>query len=222
MRFVGILGIIALLGIAFLMSNNKRKIKLRIVIWGLFLQIIFAAVILGSPIISFLAMLILLIMVQLYLFKGEINQAGEKRSQILSAIYAIVLSGFTIGLFYLFSMTGVLGWIFFALLIAIILKAVLKKSRYQRAMIFGLLSCGYVWLFTHNITGELIFQVLSVKVEKFLGLTDLGSEFIFGNLAKSKYFFSDSDTWPGFGYQFGSYPRIPFFSYEPGYLVFEN
>ncbi|RKY52565.1 MAG: hypothetical protein DRP89_07475, partial [Candidatus Neomarinimicrobiota bacterium] len=35
MRFIGVLGIITLLGIAYLFSNNRKKIRLRIVIWGL-------------------------------------------------------------------------------------------------------------------------------------------------------------------------------------------
>jgi len=55
---MGILGIIVLLGIAFAMSNNRRKIDYRIVFWGLGLQITFALFILktpiGKPIFSFL------------------------------------------------------------------------------------------------------------------------------------------------------------------------
>ena len=34
-RFTGILGIIAILGIAYLMSNDKKNIDLRLIIWGL-------------------------------------------------------------------------------------------------------------------------------------------------------------------------------------------
>ncbi len=48
-RFIGILGIFAILGIAYLMSNNKNKIDLRIVIWGLGLQLLFGIFILVTP-----------------------------------------------------------------------------------------------------------------------------------------------------------------------------
>ncbi len=48
-RFIGILGIFAILGIAYLMSNNKNKIDLRIVIWGLGLQLLFGIFILITP-----------------------------------------------------------------------------------------------------------------------------------------------------------------------------
>lgn len=46
----GILGIGVLLGIAFLMSNNRNAISLRVVFWGLGLQLIFAILILKTPI----------------------------------------------------------------------------------------------------------------------------------------------------------------------------
>ena len=47
---IGILGIIVLLGIAFIMSNNRKNINYRIVFWGMGLQIIFALFILKTPI----------------------------------------------------------------------------------------------------------------------------------------------------------------------------
>ena len=47
---IGIIGIIVLLGIAFTMSNNPKKINYRIVFWGMGLQLIFALFILKTPI----------------------------------------------------------------------------------------------------------------------------------------------------------------------------
>jgi len=47
-RIIGFFGIFVLLGIAWLLSNNKRKINFRIVIWGLLLQLIFAILILKT------------------------------------------------------------------------------------------------------------------------------------------------------------------------------
>lgn len=48
-RFQGLIGVVVLLGLAWLMSNNRRRISLRIVAWGLGLQILFAVLILQSP-----------------------------------------------------------------------------------------------------------------------------------------------------------------------------
>ena len=61
-RFTGILGILAILGIAYLMSNNKRNIDIRLVVWGLGLQLLFGIFILitpfGKPIFSWFDKLI--------------------------------------------------------------------------------------------------------------------------------------------------------------------
>lgn len=48
-RFIGILGVIVILGIAYLFSENKKKVNWRLVATGLGLQIIFALIILKVP-----------------------------------------------------------------------------------------------------------------------------------------------------------------------------
>ena len=47
-RLTGILGIFVLLGIAWLLSNNRKKISFRVVGWGLALQLLFAVIILKT------------------------------------------------------------------------------------------------------------------------------------------------------------------------------
>ncbi|MGL4656678.1 MAG: NupC/NupG family nucleoside CNT transporter [Sarcina sp.] len=49
-RFTGVLGIIAIIGLAFLFSENKKKINWRLVITGLVLQILFALFVLKTSI----------------------------------------------------------------------------------------------------------------------------------------------------------------------------
>lgn len=57
-RFTGILGILVILGIAFLLSNNKRSINYRLVLSGLGLQLAIALLVLKVPFITnFFAML---------------------------------------------------------------------------------------------------------------------------------------------------------------------
>ena len=49
-RFTGVIGIIIILGLAFLWSNNRKRINYRLVITGLLLQITLAVFILKVPI----------------------------------------------------------------------------------------------------------------------------------------------------------------------------
>src|SRR5579863_7077848 len=41
-RFTGVLGLATMLGLAYLMSSNRRAIKLKTIVWGLSLQLVFA------------------------------------------------------------------------------------------------------------------------------------------------------------------------------------
>ena len=52
MRFTGLIGILALLGIAYLLSNNRKAIKPRTILWGLGLQLLFAIIILKIPFVK--------------------------------------------------------------------------------------------------------------------------------------------------------------------------
>src|SRR5579864_5220850 len=45
-RFTGVLGLLTMLALAYLMSSNRRAIKLKTVAWGLSLQIVFAFLVL--------------------------------------------------------------------------------------------------------------------------------------------------------------------------------
>ena len=51
-RFTGLIGIVLILGIAFLMSNNRKAINLRLVLSGIALQIIIAILVLKVPFIT--------------------------------------------------------------------------------------------------------------------------------------------------------------------------
>lgn len=49
-RYQGLIGIAVLLAIAWLLSNNRRRISPRIIIWGMLLQVGFAVLILKTPV----------------------------------------------------------------------------------------------------------------------------------------------------------------------------
>ena len=52
MRLNGLIGVIILLGIAYALSNNRKAINARTVIWGIGLQIFFALIILKIPFVK--------------------------------------------------------------------------------------------------------------------------------------------------------------------------
>lgn len=51
-RLAALIGLISFLGLAFLMSTNRKRIEKRILIWGLLLQIILAFLVLGIPVLG--------------------------------------------------------------------------------------------------------------------------------------------------------------------------
>ncbi len=51
-KLTGLIGIVVLLGIAYALSNNRKAIKPRIVIWGIGLQVFLALIILKVPIVK--------------------------------------------------------------------------------------------------------------------------------------------------------------------------
>src|SRR5579872_5881618 len=48
-RFTGLLGLVVILAAAWLMSNHKRHIQARIIAWGVGLQLLFAFLVLKTP-----------------------------------------------------------------------------------------------------------------------------------------------------------------------------
>ena len=48
-RFISIFGVLAILGIAYLLSNNKKNIDTKLILWGLSLQLFFSILILKVP-----------------------------------------------------------------------------------------------------------------------------------------------------------------------------
>ena len=66
MNIISLIGIIMLLCIAWLLSYDKKNIPIKVIVWGLSLQFIFAMIILRKDIFSFLGMGILGILILCY------------------------------------------------------------------------------------------------------------------------------------------------------------
>ena len=211
MRFIGILGILALLGLAWAMSYHKRDVKLRIVFWGLGMQFLFAVIILRQDFWSFVGMGVLATLLSIYQLRHDLA-AGDRS---LISVVAVLIGA------------GVVGWILVLLgppaagwAAAVALVSLLANSRFHLAPriqpLLGVLLVvsGVAWLIASGLYGQMIFAAFTQKVAAFLSLSDYGARFLFGNLADPQYFFpGGASSWPGFGFQFAFkvLPTILFF-----------
>ena len=97
-QLTGIIGIIVLLGIAYLLSNNRKLINLNIIAWGLGLQISFAFIILKTPLGKALFSYLNVIIIKMisfadagsdFLFKSFVPEVGYHLALVNFAFRAL-------------------------------------------------------------------------------------------------------------------------------------
>jgi len=211
MRFIGVLGMLVLLGLAWAMSYHRRDVRLRIVFWGLGLQFLFAVIILRQDYWSFAGMGVLGLLVAVFLLQHD--QANPERGtgtlvMMLAAACAIGVILGSLG-------STAAGYAAVAVVVLLFLNSRLHLApRLQSPLGILLVVATIAWLVAANLHGQIIFTALSDKVTAFLGLSDYGASFLFGNLVDRQYFFpGGAASWPGFGFQFAFkvLPTIIFF-----------
>ncbi len=211
-RAVSLLGLLVLMGLAYLFSKDRSAVKPRTIIWGVGLQLTLAVIILSTGTVSFIGMSVLVFLITLYLFEVELQSigGGPWAAGVLALVTgaAVVAGGYYLTPYWVTDVA--LGLAVLTVLIATPLgKSRLARDGFGLVLLLGL---GTMW--NRGIDGVTFFKVLSDKVAAFLALSNEGAKFLFDNLAKSEHFFPDSDTWPGFGFQFAFsvLPTIIFFS----------
>ncbi|MEM7582653.1 MAG: nucleoside transporter C-terminal domain-containing protein [Acidobacteriota bacterium] len=211
-RAVSFLGLLVLMGLAYLFSKDRKAIKYRTIVWGVGLQLTLAVIILSQGVVSFLGMFVLIFLITLFLFEKELEGlelgAWAVRAIALVGSAAIVAGAYFLSPYRITDVALVLAVL--TVLVATPLgKPLLARRGLGASLLLGL---GAMW--ANGIDGVTFFGVLSDKVAAFLGLSNEGAVFLFDNLAKPQYFFPGSDTWPGFGFQFAFsvLPTIIFFS----------
>ncbi len=210
MNFISIFGLLLLLGIAWVLSYHKREVNIRMIFWGIGLQLIFALIILREDHWSFIGMSILGLLIITFLHqKDDSNLGGGILSAIIISTFSIVI-GF---LFYQLSsvILYVMGLSLFFMLSNSYFQWHQKSQRYAGSLLF---ISGIIFLISNNLYGKVIFQEFSIKIAYFLSLSDYGAQFLFGNLVHSEHYFPGADAgWPGFGFQFAFkvLPTIVFF-----------
>lgn len=101
MNFISFIGVIVLLGLAWVISYDRKDIPYKIITWGIGLQFIFALIILRQDIWSFIGMGILGMMIIIYQFK-DYSKQGITASEIFTSIVVI----FVIYFCYIYDFTG--------------------------------------------------------------------------------------------------------------------
>ncbi|MDP6853277.1 MAG: nucleoside transporter C-terminal domain-containing protein [Candidatus Marinimicrobia bacterium] len=219
MNIISILGLLVLLGSAWLISYHRSEVNLKPVIWGIGLQFLFALIILKEDGWSFLGMTILASLLITYQFKGDEKPQKNLPFLLLSFILSCA------AVYSLSYLTGLLpdNTAFYLFLIAAsgyIINSLFKKDQLVQKLFLSLfLICGITVLVMNGLYGKVIIGLFSDKVKAFLDLSDWGSKFLFGNLADENYFgawkeqFPNKGSWPGFGFQFAFkvLPTIVFF-----------
>lgn len=214
MRFIGVLGIIALLALAYAFSTNRKAIKPRIIIWGLSLQLLFAVIILSQSVLSWIGMIIFAGLLLLYLFADKVLQKQTWGEALIPGVVLVLASIVVIFASYFLETLGISTIVFYVVLFLYFLTLVLKQKVLVRYLFAVLMLTALGILISRGIYGSVIFEKLAIGVGNFLDIADQGSEFLFGNLAIEEYFYTDGEFWPGFGFQFAFsvLPTIIFFS----------
>ena len=220
MKWVSILGLLTLLGLAWAMSYYRRDVKLRPILWGLGLQFVLALIILREDVWSFVGMGLLGLLVILYLLDDRQEEGGlQWRKAVVVIAASLAVAALVLQLPAQFLLMG-LGALLAALLLNRRFGLAPGAQRFMGALLVILL---VGWMVASNLHGQRAFQYFSTGAANFLNLSDYGARFLFGNLADSQYFFPGQEGgWPGFGMQFAFkvLPTIIFFGGFMGVLYY--
>ena len=187
MNYISILGLLVLLGGAWLLSYHRSE-----------------------DMGSFIGMSLLSLLIIIYIHQKDIESIRGRIKATLIIIISSLSVGYALFLFPTISKIILIGTTIF-----LILGSLLKGDReFQKISGTLFIISGTTMLITNGLYGKLIFQKFSEKIAYFLSLSDYGAQFLFGHLANGAYYFPGPDAaWPGFGFQFAFkvLPTIIFF-----------
>ena len=98
MRFIGVLGVLALLGLAWAISYHRRDVRLRVIFWGLGLQFLFALIILREDEWSFIGMGAVAALVAVYLLRQDQATPERGYGSVALLLAAVVTVAVVLGL----------------------------------------------------------------------------------------------------------------------------
>ena len=98
MNLIGILGIFVLLGMAWLISYDKKNIPFKVIFWGIGLQFIFAIIVIKTNYLSFLGMGALATLILFYQYSEYSKYNKIRPAHIITPI--LLISGITYCVYY--------------------------------------------------------------------------------------------------------------------------
>jgi len=211
MNLISFLGVFALLGIAWLLSYHRKDVRLRTVLWGVGLQLLFAVIILRQDSLSFAGMTVLGLLIVTYLQRQPTPLLGKETWKTVT----LLLGALALGVLSWKAAAPVLPYALLLLAVFLVVNSrfgFVENGGRWAGIVFVVL--GVAFLVSRGLYGQVIFSTFSDKVAEFLALSDFGARFLFGNLANAEHYFpGDGSAWPGFGFQFGFkvLPTIIFF-----------
>jgi len=206
-NLMSVVGLLSLLGMAWLISYHRKKVEIRPVVVGVSLQLLLAMVIMPTEKwLSFLGMSILAMVLVIYMLEGERRIENPILRPVVHAAAAAALG------YLLYVMGGAvpLGWGLVLVVALLIGNGWLLKNpvltRYAGAF---LICCGMAYLIREGLDGRALFETFTEKVEAFLKLSNYGASFMFGY----NWYEQSNDYFPGFAatFAFGVLPTIIFF-----------
>lgn len=215
MRFMGIIGILLFMAIAYAFSKDRKAINWQTIAWGLCLQVLFAITILGSVAMSFFSAGLLLLLMTVYLAKTRFAPWCQTDHpfmwvrtmpewaiiviSILKMVLIAVVLGYFLGKSYEGIMTLTINIIWGVAILIWLMRKYIKTVAFHTVPINSALvivalniSLGLSFAIVENTNGmqgtmAYHLQQLSLGVSDFLSIpTRAGSSFIFGPLADIK------------------------------------
>ena len=98
MQFLSLIGLVALLGLAWAMSYHRRRFPVRTVIWGLGLQFVFTLIILKEDRWSFFGMVVLAGLLVVYLMQQDQRRVLPGLPGVAAVFAGASAVGFAAGL----------------------------------------------------------------------------------------------------------------------------
>ena len=151
-QFTGVIGVIVLLGIAYLLSNDRKMIDTNIIIWGLGLQISFAFIILKTPLGEYIFTYLNNIIVKLISF-ADAGSDFLFTSFIPEVVYHVALINFA----------------FRALPVIIFFSSLIAVTYYFGIIQFIIKKIAFIMEKTMKTSGA---ETLSVSANIFVGQTE--------------------------------------------------
>ncbi|MDJ0839319.1 MAG: nucleoside transporter C-terminal domain-containing protein [Acidobacteriota bacterium] len=207
-NLMSIVGLVSLLGLAWLMSYHRGAVKLRPILAGMGIQFTLAMIIMpDEEKLSFTGMAVFALLLIIYIMKDKQSLPNPFMNHLIHGFYAVIVGT---ALYYTGNASLLGGLALVTLLLLVVNGFVLKNPAVGRYGAVFLLCAFVAYLMVSGMNGKALFQMFTDKVKAFLALSDYGATFLFGF---QWYETVDNDSFPGFGatFAFRVLPTIIFF-----------